>query len=241
MMNPLVMTLCWMICLSWVFFVGALVWRHTLTLRQVRKEEHRLHPEFFSEKNTLQTWEYRSRITLLGLPLVHWKSFGKIHRPGEKNPPAVGWIACGERAYGILYATGGVAVGGISNGGLAIGILAFGGASIGLLSFGGITIGTIALGGLAIGYVASGGMALGWHAALGGMVAAHDLAFGGGALGSHVNDAVARGFFQNHRWLDFTLAGPRNVFWLLCFGPMSVQIAITIWWRRKMERCAKES
>ena len=35
---------------------------------------------------------------------------------------------------------------------------------------------------------------------------------------------LAREFFLRHRWLDFTQAGPRNVFWLLCFGPMSVQM-----------------
>ena len=39
-----------------------------------------------------------------------------------------------------------------------------------------------------------------------------------------------------HRWLDFTQAGPRNLFWVLCFGPMSVQMMFWIWWRRKMEK-----
>jgi hypothetical protein len=40
----------------------------------------------------------------------------KCGRPGEKIQPAIGWIACGERAYGILYASGGIAVGGIASG-----------------------------------------------------------------------------------------------------------------------------
>ncbi len=71
--------------------------------------------------------------------------------------------------------------------------------------------------------------------------AAHELACGGVALGNHVNDSVAREFFLNHRWLDFTQAGPRNLFWLLCFGPMAIQMMIGIWWRRKMERRAKQS
>jgi hypothetical protein len=113
--------------------------------------------------------------------------------------------------------------------------------SIGLLAFGGFALGAVALGGGAIGWVASGGMALGWHAGMGGMVAAHELACGGAALGNHVNDAVAREFFLRHRWLDFTQAGPRNLFWLLCFGPMSVHMTFGIWWQRKMEKRGKQN
>src|SRR5450432_3353740 len=205
-------------------------------MRRLRAEAQQLHPEIFRANPPLETFEYRSRATLFGLPLVHWRSFGKVRKPGEKIPAAIGWIAIGERAYGILYASGGIAVGGISMGGLSIGLLSFGGLSIGLLAFGGFAVGAVALGGGAIGWVASGGMALGWHAAMGGMVAAHELACGGAALGNHVNDSVAREFFHSHRWLDFTQAGPRNLFWLLCFGPMSVQMMIWICWRRKMER-----
>jgi len=77
-------------------------------------------------------------------------------------------------------------------------------------------------------------------AGAGGLAAAHELACGGAALGNHVNDAVAREFFLRHRWLDFTQAGPRNLFWVLCFGPMAVQTMIWIWWRRKLEKRAKQ-
>jgi len=180
--------------------------------------------------------EYRSRAMLFGLPLVHWRSFNKVRKPREKIQPCVGWIACGERAYGILYASGGLAVGGIATGGCSIGLLSFGGISIGLLAFGGFSVAAIALGGGAIGWIASGGMAVGWHAAWGGMAAAHDLVCGGFALGNHVNDAVAWDFYQRHRWLNFSQAGPRNVFWLLCFGPMLIQMLIWIWWRRRMAK-----
>jgi hypothetical protein len=172
----------------------------------------------------------------LGLPLIHWRSFGRTRRPGDKIQPAVGWIAYGEIAYGIIYASGGIAVGGISTGALSIGIVALGGCSIGLLALGGFALGAIALGGGAIGWVASGGMALGWHAALGGMVGAHDLACGGAALGNHVNDSLAQAFFQNHRWLDFSRSATRNAFWLLCFGPMFIQMLAWIWWRRKQAK-----
>jgi RNA polymerase sigma factor (sigma-70 family) len=237
----LALALIWALALAWVIFIFAFSWLHNRTVMQLREEEQQRHPELFRAKPPLETWEYRSRATLFGLPLVHWRSCGKMRRPGEKIRPAVGWIASGERAYGILYASGGIAVGGISTGALSIGLLSFGGLSIGLLVFGGFAIGAVALGGGAIGWVASGGMALGWHAAMGGMVAAHELACGGAALGNHVNDSVAREFFLRHRWLDFTQAGPRNLFWMLCFGPMSVQMMFWIWWRRKMEKRTKQN
>jgi RNA polymerase sigma factor (sigma-70 family) len=237
----LVLALVWVLGLGWVIFAFTFSWRHNRTMMRLREEEQRCHPELFRAKPPLEKWEYRSHAMLFGLPLVHWRSFGNVRRPGEKVQPAIGWIACGERAYGILYASGGIAVGGISTGALSIGLLSFGGLSIGLLAFGGFAIGAVALGGGAIGLVASGGMALGWHAAMGGMVAAHELACGGAALGNHVNDSVAREFFLRHHWLDFRQAGPRNLFWVLCFGPMSVQMMIGMWWRRKMEKRAKQN
>jgi RNA polymerase sigma factor (sigma-70 family) len=237
----LVLALAWVIVLAWVIFIFAFSWRHNRTMTRLREEEQRCHPELFQAKPPLETWEYRSRATLFGLPLVHWRSCGPVRRPGEKIQPAIGWIACGEKAYGILYASGGIAVGGISTGGLSIGLLSFGGLSIGLLALGGLAAGAVALGGGAIGLVASGGMALGWHAAMGCMVAAHELACGGAALGNHVNDSVAREFLLRHRWLDFRQAGPRNLFWMLCFGPMSVQMIFWVWWRRKMEKRTKQN
>jgi RNA polymerase sigma factor (sigma-70 family) len=231
-----VMVAAWVVMLSWVIFAFGFTWRHVRTMQQLRATEQQCHPELFRASPPVESFEYRSRATLFGLPLVHWRSFGKVRRPGEKIQPAIGWIAFGERAYGILYASGGFAVGGISTGGLSIGLLSFGGLSIGLLAFGGFALGAVALGGGAIGWVASGGIVLGWHAAMGGMVAAHELAGGAAALGNHVNDPVVREFIQQNHWLDFRQAGPRNVFWLLCFGPMAVQMMIWIWWRRRMEK-----
>lgn len=241
----LTLALLWAMLMAWVVFAFGYSWRHIRTMIRLREEERRNHPELFRDERPTQAWEYRSRATLFGLPLVHSRAFGSYgsmsgRRPGEKVRPAVGWIAFGERAYGILYASGGIAVGGIANGGLSIGLLSFGGVSIGLLAFGGLAIGALALGGGAIGLIASGGLALGWHAALGGVVAAHDLACGGAALGAHVNDAVARNFFMGHRWLDFTQAGPRNLFWILCFGPMFAQMVFWIWWRRKILKRATQ-
>jgi hypothetical protein len=204
----------------------------------LREEERRLHPELFADEKAgpmtgtmsldpicAVPWEYRSRATLLGLPLVHARG---RRLPGEKSKPAIGWIAFGEVAYGLI-ANGAVAVGGISIGGVSFGIISFGGLAFGLLSFG-----AIAMGGPAIGLIASGGIALAWHAALGGLVAARELALGGAAMAYHVNDDVAREFFARYRWLNFMQPGPRNLFWALCFGPVLLQMLVWRWWRRKL-------
>jgi RNA polymerase sigma factor (sigma-70 family) len=219
------------ITLAYGIFIFVCAWRFGRAFTRMRDEERRLHPELFRVEPLPLVWEYRSRATLFGLPLVHCRG-GKL--PGQKAEPAVGWVAFGEIAYGILLANGAVAVGGISIGGVAVGIISFGGFGFGLLAFGGIAFGGVAMGGAAIGMIASGGIAIGWHAALGGVVAAHELALGGAAMANHVNDPVAREFFVRHRWLDFTQAGPRNLFWTLCFAPVLLQMLVWYWWRRKM-------
>ena len=225
------------ITLAYGIFIFVSAWRFNRTFVRMREEEKVLHPDAFATAGEgfmfCTPWEYRSRATLFGLPLVHCRA-GKL--PGQiKSQPAVGWIACGEKAYGILFASGAVAVGGISMGGASVGIFSFGGFSLGLLAFGGIALGGVALGGAAIGLIASGGLAVGWHAALGGFAAAHELALGGGALANHANDVVAREFYLRHRWLDFTQAGPRNAFWFVCFAPVFFQMLIWNWLRRKMQ------
>ena len=85
-------------------------------------------------------YEYRSKCTLLGLPLVH------IHL-----------------GYGLRRARGIIAIGNV-----ATGLVAIGGFSAGLLSIGGLGIGLLTLAGLAAGGLAVGGMAFGLLAALGG-------------------------------------------------------------------------
>ncbi len=229
------------ITVGFAMFVFVASWRFNRVFAQIRQEEEQLHPEILRDQPNVgpmyaMHWEYRSRATLFGLPLVHCRG-GK--RPGEKMKPAVGWIAFGEIAYGILFACGGVAVGGISMGGIGFGIVSIGGFGIGLFAFGGLVLGAVAMGGAAIGLVASGGIAIAWHAAIGGMAAAHELACGGSALANHANDDVAREFFRRYRWLDFTQPGPGALFWTLCFGPMIFQILTWTWWRRKMAKHVK--
>jgi len=137
-------------------------------------------------------FEYRSKASLLGLPLIHIRLRGGIARG-----PVKAWIAAGDFAIGVLFAFGGIAVAPISFGGFAAGLLTFGGCGIGILSLGGFSLGVWALGGFALGWQALGGCAVGWSAAQGGVAVAHDFANGAVALARHANDETAKAFFAN--------------------------------------------
>jgi hypothetical protein len=114
--------------------------------------------------------EYRSAITVWGLPLVHI-CVGPDPATGALRSVAKGIIAIGDLAVGVValgggavgvVAIGGGAVGLISLAGCAVGVLAaVGGCAIGGLAFGGLAVGGVAFGGLAIGYIAVGGQAIG--------------------------------------------------------------------------------
>lgn len=85
-------------------------------------------------------YEYKSRRTLFGLPLVH------IHFGGRRVCRAKGIIAIGDIATG-LFAIGGIAAGLISLGGLSAGLLALGGLAIGMFAAGGMGLGLLAAAG----------------------------------------------------------------------------------------------
>ena len=126
--------------------------------------------------------EYKSRLMLLGLPLVHVTT-GSLVQGRYRRGVATGWIAIGDIAIGVLFAAGGVAVGGVS----------LGGAAFGLLPIGGLALGLVALGGCAVGMVAVGGAAIGWYAAAGGLAVAQEYAIGGAAHARHVISPTSTG------------------------------------------------
>lgn len=116
-------------------------------------------------------YEYKSRRTFRGLPLVHINIGRGIFK--AKGVLAVGTIASGLISIGL------VCTGLISLGMLSLGLISFGAISLGLLlSVGGISVGALAIGGLAIGILAIGGCAIGMYS-MGGCAIAAKIAAGG--------------------------------------------------------------
>ena len=136
----------------------------------------------FSENLDQETlnyqFEYRSKTTIKGIPLIH---INKRY---------------GGTAKGII-AIGTIAIGVISLGGISIGLLSFGGISLGLImAFGGLAAGGIlSMGGLAISLLyAFGGAAISFSVSYGGFALSNNVAVGGYASGKELAiGAVTRG------------------------------------------------
>ena len=119
-------------------------------------------------------FEYRSRWSLLGLPLIHIRTGDRFD---VLRGPVTGWIAIGSsHAVGVIFASAGLAIAPISFGGIAIGILPFGAMTLGLSRSGPSSVGVWAYGGLAFGWQVFCGCGFAWHAASGGLVVARDFA-----------------------------------------------------------------
>jgi RNA polymerase sigma factor (sigma-70 family) len=165
------------------------------TGRVLRSAERRRCPECFQDARDQvgsAAGEYRSRLTLFGVPLVH----ARFSTPDEGDPPVFGWFAGGDRAYGLLVAWGGLAVAPVSVGAVSVGLVAIGSLSVGLFSLGTVAVGLIGFGCLAVGVKAYAWLsALGWSSAQGGGFAlAHHLAEGPVAFALHANDPVTQKF-----------------------------------------------
>jgi hypothetical protein len=158
-------------------------------MRHLRSSERLAHPELFRDardKVGSTAGEYRSRLTFLGVPLVHCR----FSSPDEGQPPVFGWIAGGDRAYGLLMAWGGYAVAPISLGAVSVGFISLGNFSVGLFSFGTVALGWIAVGCASIGYDAYAWLsALGWDTAqCGGFGIAGRAALAPVAFAARIND-----------------------------------------------------
>lgn len=130
-------------------------------------------------------YEYKSKRTLLGLPLVHINYGHGLRR-------AKGIIAIGNIATGWV-ALGGVTLGFFSLGGLSFGLLlALGGVALGAVAVGGVAAGLATLGAVALGLLAWGGVACGMYCA-GGVALASRVAVGSVACAPLAIGAVADG------------------------------------------------
>ncbi|MDE7170988.1 MAG: helix-turn-helix domain-containing protein [Oscillospiraceae bacterium] len=130
-------------------------------------------------------YEYKSKRTLFGLPLVHINCGPGVHW-------ARGIIAIGDIATGLV-AMGGIAVGLFSLGALSLGLLlALGALTAGIISIGGVALGLFTLGGVAVGWLSVGGISCGVYAA-GGVVTASKVAVGGTVSAPLAIGAAAEG------------------------------------------------
>ena len=113
--------------------------------------------------------------------------------PELHDKPVFGWIAGGDRAYGLLFAWGGIAVAPVSVGILSVGVLGVGALGLGVIGLGTVGLGVIGFGAIAVAYKAYAWLsALGWESAVSqGFAVARDGAIGRIAVAEHVNTAQA--------------------------------------------------
>jgi NADH:ubiquinone oxidoreductase subunit 3 (subunit A) len=176
--------------------------------RLLRSQERERHPDAFesaADRAGSSEREYKSRLRLLGIPLFHFR----LGMPEKDDGPVIGWLAGGDRAYGLLFAWGAVAVAPISVGIYSVGVVAVGVMGLGLVGLGTVGIGIVGFGVAAIAYQAyASDSALGWESAFSqGVSIAWDGAIGPVAMAQHVNNEQAAeianlaAFGQTYLWV----------------------------------------
>ena len=177
-------------------------------------------------------YEFCSKTTLFGLPLVHIRIGDRFD---VLRKPVKAWIAVANFAVGGLFAFGGVAVAPFCIGGLTVGLLPFGGLALGIMPLGGLALGVMAFGGIVIGWQAIGGCALAWKAAVGGLAIAHDFALGGIAHAAQANNSVAQGFINSNLFFKYVQAVNKHWVWMnfLWIVPLFIQWQIIARSRRR--------
>lgn len=123
-------------------------------------------------------FEYKSKTTLFGVPLVHINIglFAVAKGIIAIGPVAIGFLSFGLLGVGFL-AISCLALGGLSLGALSMGVLSLGGVSVGIIAMGGLAVGLYSFGGCSIGLFAVGGYADGRLVAVGDY-AVGEIAFG---------------------------------------------------------------
>ena len=213
-----------------LFAIGGVVWGWRKN-KQMPMREAALEATLPVGKWGIPLLEYRSKFTLLGLPLIHLR-FGR--KRGESVRPVKAWFAVGDFAIGVIAAFGALAIAPISLGAFSVGLLSVGGMAAGVACWGGIGFGVWAIGGCALGWTAYGGCVVGWEAAQGVLVAARHFALGTVAVAQHANDAAAKVAMNQNPFFQFTrqvmrYAALLNLTW---FVPM-----LLLWWKaREMKR-----
>jgi RNA polymerase sigma factor (sigma-70 family) len=176
-------------------------------------------------------YEFRSRASLLGLPLVHVRLGDRFD---VVRGPVKAWIAIGSsHAVGVIFASGGIAVAPLSFGGIAIGLLPFGAISLGIFSLGAVALGVWSYGALAVGWQVSCGAGIAWNAAVGGMAFAHDFALGGLAHAAQANTEIARQFFDQSWFFRCARFISNHGLWMIFVVPVILQSRLAARARRR--------
>ena len=192
--------------------------------------------EEYAGKFPESAFEYRSRLSLFGLPLVHVRIGDRFD---VMRGPVKAWIAIGSsHAVGVIFASGGVAVAPIAFGGISVGLVPFGAIAMGIFPIGAIALGIWAFGGIAFGWQVCCGVGAALHAAMGGVTVARDFASGGIAHAAQANTETAKQFFQQN--LFFRIAqtiGNHNLLLMLVWVlPVSLQALVLARARRRQEQ-----
>ena len=179
-------------------------------------------------------YEFRSRASLFGLPLIHIRIGDRFD---AMRGPVKAWIAIGSsHAVGAIFAFGGIAVAPLSFGGIAIGILPFGAISAGIFPIGAISLGAWAYGALAVGWQVFCGSGVAWNAAVGGIAIAHDFALGGIAHAAQANTEISRQFFQQSWFFRCARFIANHGLWMIFVVPMILQARLAARARRLREK-----
>ena len=218
-----------------VIYFFAILAQIIATLPGRRRYLARILAEHYGGNFPEAAYEYRSRLSLFGLPLVHVRIGDRFD---VMRGPVKAWIAVGSsHAVGVIFASGGIAVAPISFGGLAIGLLPFGAIAMGLFPIGACCFGVWAYGGMVCGWQVFAGCGAAWNAAMGGVAIAHDFAVGGIARAAEANTEAARQFIQQGLFFRVaqTVSNHGLAMLLLWVIPVALQSRIVARARRRRE------
>jgi hypothetical protein len=181
-------------------------------------------------------YEYRSRASLFGLPLLHIRLGDRFD---VLRGPVKAWIAIGSsHSIGVIFASGGLAIAPISFGGIAIGVFSFGAIGIGLISFSAIAIGLWSFGALAFGWQICCGCGAAWQAAEGGIAFAREFAVAGIGQAAQFNNQTAQDFIRNAIFFRISYFVSHYNLWIFWVIPMLWQSRIVARARRQREQQA---
>ncbi|MEM9531922.1 MAG: sigma-70 family RNA polymerase sigma factor [Pseudomonadota bacterium] len=207
-------------------------------LRTFRSQQRELFPEAFQDEVDqpgAKAREYKSRLRLAGVPLLHFR-FGM---PEQDDTPVIGWLAGGDKAFGLLFAWGGLAVAPISVGIVSCGLFTVGAVGVGVLGVGTVGIGLIGFGAATVAYRAYASLsALGWESAFSnGFSIAKEAAIGPIAFAEQVN---------NERAYEIARLASADAAFLWLMGAIAALVIIPSAWhsravRRRMKKTDHQS